>query len=591
MLTNVRRDVWYIGAVLLVLLVLIGLSPLLSEGYANATEGQNSVDITYDGVNYFDENGELITDENVIKQLEKENITSSDDQKTEKNDQKSEDDSDSDKSDEESNVDSTDDDEADNMDEMDAADADDDEVDEDINDSDENLDDEDLDEEDSDAIVDSDDADDDNTDSDPDDADDESEVDDTDADEDEDLDAMESDDESDIDDVEDAEDAEVKTDSEDPVIDEESQDMVSEQKLDSDAEDEDGLSDDDMELATSLDDQDDVDEQNNDPDGAQLDSKKDADADESEDANNADASIDEFPEDYQSDLEELKEAHPTWNFIPGKTGLTWKEALDAEDEGSRNLVSPEEPKNQRESSDKRYDGRWYKANRETIAHYMDPRNFLNEEDIYQFLVQTYEEGAQNEDTVSDVIEGSFMEDGNPGGDYDSYAECINEAGKEAGVNPNVLGAMIIMEQGWDGSSLVSGDKAGYKGYYNFYNIGAYTTSTMSSVERGLWYAKGEGEGKDSYNRAWDSPYKSIEGGAEFYKENYIDNNQNTYYTKKYNVMNGKDEVGEHQYMTNVEGAQGEGKLMSRAYKENNDMSLTFEIPIYDNMPKNLCKLP
>ena len=298
-----------------------------------------------------------------------------------------------------------------------------------------------------------------------------------------------------------------------------------------------------------------------------------------------------FPKSYQPYLEELHAAHPSWQFVPADTGVDWDTALDKEDSGTHSLISPNAPSAQRESSSKKYDGYWYLANRKTIAHYMDPRNFLNERNIYLFLQQTYDENSQNTDTVSEIIEGSFMEERNPGGDYDSFASCIVDAGAQAGVNPNVLAAMIIMEQGWDGSSLSSGKKEGYKGYYNFFNIGAWTTDSMSSVERGLWYAKGEGEGNTSYERPWDSPFKAILGGAEFYYNNYISANQNTYYTKKFNVMNGADSIGSHEYMTNVAGAAEEGLLVKQAYEDFGDLPVVFEIPVYSHMPKKACNLP
>lgn len=87
---------------------------------------------------------------------------------------------------------------------------------------------------------------------------------------------------------------------------------------------------------------------------------------------------------------------------------------------------------------------------------MDPRNFLTESGIYQFMTHRYDSGSQSADTVAAVIQGSFMQSRNPGGGYSSYSTLINAAGKNGGVNPNVLAAMIIQEQGWSGSSLVSG---------------------------------------------------------------------------------------------------------------------------------------
>ena len=304
------------------------------------------------------------------------------------------------------------------------------------------------------------------------------------------------------------------------------------------------------------------------------------------------ASIEEmFPETYQTWIQQVQAAHPEWKIKASDTGIDWETALDAEDEGSRNLISPSAPDSQKEKSSKKYDGRWSLANRDTIAYYMDPRNFINEEGIYQFLDQSYDPESQNVDSVADVIEGSFMEDADPEGGYDSYEACIDDVGAETDVNANVLAAMIIEEQGWEGSSLSSGKKAGYEGYYNHMNVGAWTTDDMSSVERGLWYAKGEGKNKKSYNRPWDSPAKAIKGGAEVYSENYVSKNQDTYYTKKFNVMNGEESVGTHQYMTNVQAASDEGKLVSKAYKENPDLPAIFKIPVFENMPDEICTLP
>ena len=299
----------------------------------------------------------------------------------------------------------------------------------------------------------------------------------------------------------------------------------------------------------------------------------------------------QFPESYQPLLYNLLENHPEWKMEAANTEIDWETALDAEDEGSTNLISPSAPKAQKEKSNRKYDGSWDLANRETIAYYMDPRNFLNEDGIYQFLDQSYDPDSQNVDTVAAVIKDSFMEDGDPEGGYETFAACIDDVGAETDVNPNVLAAMIIEEQGWKGSSLSSGKKEGYEGYYNYMNVGAWTTDDMSSSERGLWYAKGEGKNKKSYDRPWDSPAKAIKGGAEVYSENYIENKQDTYYTKKFNVMNGEEAVGTHQYMTNVQAAADEGSLVKRAYEKSKELPAVFKIPVFENMPEEICALP
>ncbi len=309
-----------------------------------------------------------------------------------------------------------------------------------------------------------------------------------------------------------------------------------------------------------------------------------------------------FPESYKPGLRILHASHPQWVFKAYNVGYSWSKAISKETaKVSTNLVSASSPVSYRStkpgsynSSTKtwsKFDGGWYAASDTVVKYYMDPRNFLNESGIYQFMTHKYDSGSQSADTVAAVIKGSFMQSKNPGGGYSSYSTLINAAGKKTGVNPNVLAAMIIQEQGWSGSSLVSGTYPGYQGYYNFFNIGAHTTSSMNAVQRGLWYAKGSGTGATSYSRPWNTPYKSIEGGARFYSGEYVSNNQDTYYTKKFNVKNGINSVGTHQYMTNVAGAASEGSIVKRAYSSNDNYPVIFEIPVYSGMPSSACQLP
>lgn len=176
-----------------------------------------------------------------------------------------------------------------------------------------------------------------------------------------------------------------------------------------------------------------------------------------------------------------------------------------------------------------------------------------------------------------------METRNPGGGYSNYASLINAVGKASNVNPNVLAAMIVQEQGSKGtSSLISGTVSGYKGYYNFFNVNAYETPSHNKITNGLIYAK---------NHGWNSVYSSIKGGADFYYRDYVSKKQNTYYLKKFNVNNGLSSVAIHQYMTNVQGAAGEGALVRKAFGSDSSSAVTFEIPVYNSMPSSICPLP
>ena len=84
------------------------------------------------------------------------------------------------------------------------------------------------------------------------------------------------------------------------------------------------------------------------------------------------------------------------------------------------------------------------------------------------------------------------------------------------------------------------------------------------ITGGLWYASQSG----SYGRPWNSIEKSIIGGATYYSENFLKNGQDTFYLKKFNVQGSSPY--KHQYMTNVEGAAGEGAKLARAYTDEDE---------------------
>ena len=51
---------------------------------------------------------------------------------------------------------------------------------------------------------------------------------------------------------------------------------------------------------------------------------------------------------------------------------------------------------------------WYQANEQTIAYYMDPRNFLNENTIFMFENLSYDAQTQNLDGVKNILKNSFI---------------------------------------------------------------------------------------------------------------------------------------------------------------------------------------
>jgi len=321
----------------------------------------------------------------------------------------------------------------------------------------------------------------------------------------------------------------------------------------------------------------------------------------------------DVPEIYKPYIEQLLATHPEWKFKFVDTGLDWADIFteDAECYLGRNVVYKTYPLSYRSTQSGAYNWRsdvwynpdneagWYQANKQTIAYYMDPRNFLNETNIFMFEALSYDEKTQTVDGVKKILTNSFMDNVkilNSTGESILYAQAYINAGQIANVSPYHLASRTIQEVGYDGSGSTSGtyiakDGTNYSGYYNFYNIGAIASS--DPVANGLKYATGATSNntqKEKYLLPWNSQYKAIVGGAKWIGNGYINNKQDTLYFQKFNVVN---QVWYHQYMANVMAPASESTTIKKTYLNLGilDNSFTFLIPYYKNMPAEACKLP
>ncbi len=306
-----------------------------------------------------------------------------------------------------------------------------------------------------------------------------------------------------------------------------------------------------------------------------------------------------FPESYKPYLRELHEKYPNWEFQPMFTYLDFNEAVDNET-GEKSLVhhsTASDIYKSRDAGDYNSttgsyiykDGGFVEANRLAVSFYLDPRNFLNEEGIFQFELLSFSDNITVE-AVEKILKGSFMSekkityytsDGKEKTDSRTYAQVIYAAGKECNINPCYIASKILNEVGTYGSQSVSGKHSTYPGIYNFYNIGA--TDGEGAITRGLkWAASGE-----DYLRPWKTPMRSIKGGAEYIGEKYIAKGQFTGYLQRFNVNpESSYATYTHQYMTNLTGALSQGYTTYLSYKAIGllEGNIVFSIPVYENMP-------
>jgi len=343
-----------------------------------------------------------------------------------------------------------------------------------------------------------------------------------------------------------------------------------------------------------------------------------------------------FPEDYALSLTELHLLHPEWSFTPlliseEKPLYRWNYVIEKETENPEiNLISgSDDYRAYRHATNKEtYDSGYYQASKAAVEYFMDPRNFLNETDIFQFydLSATHSVGINE---VESVLAGTFMADATLENGK-TFAEYFLEVGQELDINPVYLAVKARQEQGVDGISPVlsgecgsllanyyengtqtseSGNKVlapteGYTveellaldGYYNFFNIKASGNGLFSIYYNAMKRAV---DGTADMAETWGSPswntlWKSLYGGAYTIKTSFIDRYQNTIYLQKFNVdSRAADRNFWGQYMQNVAGSLTESRTLFGAFASSDvlDGPCSFVIPVYAGMPKEACADP
>ncbi|HHW93348.1 MAG TPA: hypothetical protein GX734_02495 [Clostridiaceae bacterium] len=328
-----------------------------------------------------------------------------------------------------------------------------------------------------------------------------------------------------------------------------------------------------------------------------------------------------FPASYKPALRSLHSAHPEWIFTAqhikdvdspktNRKPLTFQKALDEEAKPGINVVGSTSRLSHRsyEPADyyyktnkwKVYDaGGWIGASREIIAYSIDPRNFLNEQQMFQFEVLSYNEQAHHIDAVEAALVGTFM-DGKQVTFIDhrdqqektmTYAEIFMEAAKITNVSPFFLVQRCLMEVSRQGSGSVSGTVAGYEGYYNFYNIGATagTNPVLNALKYARYgrYASGPTQTeRNNYLLPWDSQWRAIVGGAFWIGSGYVNAGQDTQYSQKFNLDGDTYGTYWHQYMGNVYAPYYEAARVYEMYNQENllNMPFIFKIPVLADMP-------
>lgn len=309
-----------------------------------------------------------------------------------------------------------------------------------------------------------------------------------------------------------------------------------------------------------------------------------------------------FPDSYKDGLRQLHAQYPNWVFVADHNGKDWFDVLENQNVIGRSLTYGSAKSSWKSVADGCYDwesgqytqldsGGWVQASSALVEYALDPRNFLNADNIFMFENLSFDSSLQDESGLESMVDGTFMENSSHDLTYDgrnyTYITGLLLAGQESGVSPYHLASRILQEQGNSGyGSSISGTQSGYYwGYYNYYNIGAYASGGLTAVQNGLKYASYP---DSSTLRPWNTRMKSIIGGAIYLGKSYINRGQNTLYYEKFD-MTGRG----HQYMTNVLAPRSESVKSAQGYSDSNknNIAFIFRIPVYENMPENVCEIP
>ena len=343
-----------------------------------------------------------------------------------------------------------------------------------------------------------------------------------------------------------------------------------------------------------------------------------------------------FPPDYAEKLAVLQKRYPKWHFEPLLTGklnskYTWNYILhmETDDSPARSLVSgnPAFSAYFHPSDTKEYDSKCRRASRQATAYFLDPRNFLNERDIFQFR-DLRDPGIIKEHHVASALKDTFMANNKlENGIYYSRYFCI--LGKKLNIDPLFLASRVRQEQGLAGTPLISGECGSFleelfmdepqvkfniffvlsaefrkkrselhrmNGLYNFFNIKASGNGKFTIYLNAMREAAaGTPEMAAQWGSPrWDKKWKALYGGALKISSRYIANYQNTLYLQKWNVdfrsrtPNGKSRNFWGQYMQHIGAAFSESRNVYQALKKHQRLKAPhrFLIPVYPGMPEN-----
>ena len=144
---------------------------------------------------------------------------------------------------------------------------------------------------------------------------------------------------------------------------------------------------------------------------------------------------DGFPASYCPYLSYLHSKYPNWVFKAEQTGTTFLSAINGESQKNYTQITKNPYLASNEIAEA---GGWRVASDSYIAFMLDPRNYLNEKNIFAFENLSYDEDNHTTTAVRAMVDGTYL-------DTKTYAGYFVKYGKEYNISPVHLAARAKQE--------------------------------------------------------------------------------------------------------------------------------------------------
>ena len=202
--------------------------------------------------------------------------------------------------------------------------------------------------------------------------------------------------------------------------------------------------------------------------------------------------INNFPESYQILLNKLveKNGYTNWKFKAFYTDIDWNELVENETTHMKNTIYKSKyssyPASWYCECGQEGDKNFYCASKEITEYYLDPRNFLTNITIFQFLDLSNSSDVPVSQ-IENIVKGTYLDGTTNTGVR--YAQAIKDASEASGESVYSIIIRIFQELGKDSTKPVqiSGQDPDYPNVYNFYNYGA--NDGDNNIKNALAYAQ------------------------------------------------------------------------------------------------------